>query len=280
MPWRRTITPDPVILFRYSALTFNPHRIHYDRPYAMETEGYPGLVVHGPFSQQCLLDLLRDNAGGRTIRSFSMRARAPLFDVAPFTVIGRPTTRRRGTLGGDAAGDDRDAGAGRAGVGRSLFRRSLSSSVISASAMVSPDPSACRITGLNSISRTRPRWSTAASEMRAMSAASGAMSTARAPRKPSSSRADRRPRTIRAAVRFRDRRGAVHHVAEQLDRGAAEPDHHHGAERVVVDRPDDDLISLRRHTLHQHALDGGTRTVASGGGDDLAIRRTARRSRR
>jgi 3-methylfumaryl-CoA hydratase len=92
MPWRRVWSPDSVTLFRYSALTFNPHRIHYDRPYAMQTEGYPGLVVHGPFSQQCLLDLLRDNAGGRAIRSFSMRARAPLFDVAPFTVLGRPTT--------------------------------------------------------------------------------------------------------------------------------------------------------------------------------------------
>ena len=88
--WRRTITPDPVSLFRYSALTFNPHRIHYDRTYTMQEEGYPGLVVHGPFSQQCLLDLLRDNAGGKAIRSFSMRARAPLFDTAPFTVIGRP----------------------------------------------------------------------------------------------------------------------------------------------------------------------------------------------
>jgi 3-methylfumaryl-CoA hydratase len=91
-PWRRVWAPDSVTLFRYSALTFNPHRIHYDRPYAMQTEGYPGLVVHGPFSQQCLLDLLRDNAGGRTIRGFSMRARAPLFDVAPFTVLGRPTS--------------------------------------------------------------------------------------------------------------------------------------------------------------------------------------------
>ncbi|HEX4365246.1 MAG TPA: MaoC family dehydratase N-terminal domain-containing protein [Rhodopila sp.] len=86
--WRRTITPDPVTLFRYSALTFNPHRIHYDRPYAMEQEGYPGLVVHGPFTQQCLLDLLRDNTQ-RRIAAFSLRARAPLFDVAPFTVVGR-----------------------------------------------------------------------------------------------------------------------------------------------------------------------------------------------
>jgi 3-methylfumaryl-CoA hydratase len=87
--WQRTITPDPVSLFRYSALTFNPHRIHYDRPYAMGVEGYPGLVVHGPFSQQCLLDLLRDHVEAASIADFTMRARAPLFDVAPFTVVGR-----------------------------------------------------------------------------------------------------------------------------------------------------------------------------------------------
>jgi 3-methylfumaryl-CoA hydratase len=86
--WHRTIRPDPVTLFRYSALTFNPHRIHYDRPYAMGVEGYPGLVVHGPLSQQCLLDLLRDNVS-RPIAKFAMRARAPLFDVAPFTLCGR-----------------------------------------------------------------------------------------------------------------------------------------------------------------------------------------------
>jgi 3-methylfumaryl-CoA hydratase len=88
MTWSRTISPDPVSLFRYSALTFNPHRIHYDRPYAMHVEGYPGLVVHGPFSQQCLLDLLRDSTS-RPIRTFVMRARSPLFDVATFTVVGR-----------------------------------------------------------------------------------------------------------------------------------------------------------------------------------------------
>ena len=88
MTWTRTITPDPVSLFRYSALTFNSHRIHYDRPYAMDIEGYPGLVVHGPFSQQCLLDLMRDNTT-RPIVKFTMRARAPLFDIAPFTLTGR-----------------------------------------------------------------------------------------------------------------------------------------------------------------------------------------------
>jgi 3-methylfumaryl-CoA hydratase len=90
-PWRRTITPDPVMLFRYSAVTFNPHRIHYDRTYCLEVEGYPGLVVHGPFAQQCLFDLLRDSMPGRRVNTFSVRARAPLFDTAPFDVIGRPT---------------------------------------------------------------------------------------------------------------------------------------------------------------------------------------------
>ena len=91
LPWRRTITTDPVALFRFSALTGNPHRIHYDRPYAMEAEGYPGLVVHGPFTQTMPDRSRRDNNPGRTIRTFHMRARAPLFDTAPFELVGRPT---------------------------------------------------------------------------------------------------------------------------------------------------------------------------------------------
>jgi 3-methylfumaryl-CoA hydratase len=96
VPWRRTIKPDPVMLFRYSAITFNPHRIHYDRTYCLETEGYPGLVVHGPFAQQCIFDLLRDSMPGRTIETLAVRARAPLFDTAPFDVIGRPTADGKG----------------------------------------------------------------------------------------------------------------------------------------------------------------------------------------
>ena len=91
LPWRRTITAGPVALFRFSALSGNPHRIHYDRPYAMEVEGYPGLVVHGPFTQACLTNFVRDQNPGRSIRTFSMRARAPLFDTAPFDLVGRPT---------------------------------------------------------------------------------------------------------------------------------------------------------------------------------------------
>ena len=91
LPWRRTITTSPVALFRFSALTHNPHRIHYDRPYAMDVEGYPGLVVHGPFTQACLTDFVRDQNPGRTLRTFAMRAKAPLFDTAPYDLVGRPT---------------------------------------------------------------------------------------------------------------------------------------------------------------------------------------------
>ncbi len=91
LPWRRPITTDAVMLFRFSALTFNPHRIHYDRSYAMEVEGYPGLVVHGPFTQACLIDFVRDQNPGRAIRTFNMRAKAPLFEGAPFDLVGRPT---------------------------------------------------------------------------------------------------------------------------------------------------------------------------------------------
>jgi 3-methylfumaryl-CoA hydratase len=91
LPWKRTIAPHPVNLFRFSALTGNPHRIHYDRPYTMEVEGYPGLVVHGPFTQICLVNFIRDHNPGRPIATFAMRARAPLFDTAPFDLVGRPT---------------------------------------------------------------------------------------------------------------------------------------------------------------------------------------------
>ncbi len=81
--WMRTITPDARLLFRFSALTFNAHRIHYDRPYAHDDEGYPGLVVHGPLTAMLLADLVRRHTP-RRITSFSFRGLAPLFDLAPF----------------------------------------------------------------------------------------------------------------------------------------------------------------------------------------------------
>ncbi|NQV19876.1 MAG: MaoC family dehydratase N-terminal domain-containing protein [Rhodospirillales bacterium] len=89
--WRRTITPNPIDLFRYSALTFNSHLIHYDRGYATGTEGYPGLVVHGPFTSTLLINFARDNHPGRRMVSYDMRAKAPLFDIAPFEIAGNPT---------------------------------------------------------------------------------------------------------------------------------------------------------------------------------------------
>ncbi len=88
--WTRTITPDPVLLFRYSALTFNGHRIHYDRSYVTEVEGYPGLIVHGPLIATLLADLLQRNMPAARMSAFSFRAVGALFDIEPFTVCGRP----------------------------------------------------------------------------------------------------------------------------------------------------------------------------------------------
>jgi 3-methylfumaryl-CoA hydratase len=86
--WHREIKPDPALLFRYSALTFNAHRIHYDRPYAMNVEGYPGLVVHAPLIATLLLDLLRRNHPDAEVRQFTFRALKPTFDLAAFHVCG------------------------------------------------------------------------------------------------------------------------------------------------------------------------------------------------
>ncbi|MDB5590466.1 MaoC family dehydratase N-terminal domain-containing protein [Enterovirga sp.] len=83
----RTIEPSPVLLFRYSALTFNGHRIHYDRPYVTEVEGYPGLIVHGPLQATLLMGLALDILGGPPDR-FAFRAERPLFDLAPFRIEG------------------------------------------------------------------------------------------------------------------------------------------------------------------------------------------------
>src|SRR4029077_6645279 len=87
--WVREIRPEETLLFRYSALTFNGHRIHYDRRYATEMEGYPGLVVHGPLIATLLLDLLRRNQPHASVVRFSFRAVSPLFDTGPFTVCGK-----------------------------------------------------------------------------------------------------------------------------------------------------------------------------------------------
>jgi 3-methylfumaryl-CoA hydratase len=83
----KLVHPTPLLLFRYSALTYNGHRIHYDREFCRD-EGYPGLVVHGPLTATLLLDLVRDNCPGRTVGQFQFRAVSPLFDISDYTVNG------------------------------------------------------------------------------------------------------------------------------------------------------------------------------------------------
>jgi 3-methylfumaryl-CoA hydratase len=86
--WRERVAPDPALLFRYAAVTFNAHRIHYDLAYATGEEGYPALVVQGPLTATLLADALVRHAGGRIVE-FVFRGQAPLFGDAAFHVCGR-----------------------------------------------------------------------------------------------------------------------------------------------------------------------------------------------
>ena len=83
------ITPDPILLFRSSALTYNAHRIHYDREYAINEELYPALVVHGPLLATLLLNLAHENLPNARIETFSFRAVRPTFDSHPIRLCGR-----------------------------------------------------------------------------------------------------------------------------------------------------------------------------------------------
>ena len=85
----QAITPDPVLLYRFSALTYNGHRIHYDRDYAVSEELYPALVVHGPLLVTLLLELKRAKLADRQIKSFKFRAMRPTFDNQTFKVSGK-----------------------------------------------------------------------------------------------------------------------------------------------------------------------------------------------
>ena len=88
--WETKWVPDDVLLFRYSALTFNGHRIHYDRRYVTEVEGYPGLIVHGPLIATLLLDLLRHRMPDARVVRYEFRAVRPTFDINHFFVCGEP----------------------------------------------------------------------------------------------------------------------------------------------------------------------------------------------
>ncbi|WP_223280721.1 FAS1-like dehydratase domain-containing protein [Streptomyces antnestii] len=96
--WRLTLRPSPTLLFRYSALTANAHRIHYDEPYVRDVEGYPGLVVHGPLLVQLMLELARREAPEREVRTLSYRLRKPVFAGEQVCALG------------DVADDGRSAG--------------------------------------------------------------------------------------------------------------------------------------------------------------------------
>lgn len=88
--WQLQFTGDPVRLFRFSALTANAHRIHYDEPYAREVESYPGLVVHGPLLALLMTELARRGRTGRRVVTVDYRLRAPVFAGDPVMVTGEP----------------------------------------------------------------------------------------------------------------------------------------------------------------------------------------------
>ena len=102
--FRRTVRPDPVLLFRYSALTFNGHRIHYDQPYVTQVEGYPGLIVHGPLTATLLLEAFRAAHPHQRVTRFAFRAVGPLFDTHDFDVCGRITGPGAAELWTDCGG--------------------------------------------------------------------------------------------------------------------------------------------------------------------------------
>jgi 3-methylfumaryl-CoA hydratase len=89
MDWAQTVEPNPLLLFRYSALTYNGHRIHYDRDYATRQEHYPALVVHGPLLATLMCELVATKLPEARIKDFQYRARRPTFDTSPFTVCGK-----------------------------------------------------------------------------------------------------------------------------------------------------------------------------------------------
>ena len=88
--WRLQLATGPVLLFRFSALTYNAHRIHYDRAYATQVEGYPDLVVHGPLMALLALELPRAHAPGVPVRSFEYRLARPAFAPDRIVASGRP----------------------------------------------------------------------------------------------------------------------------------------------------------------------------------------------
>lgn len=89
--WERVVDPDPVTLFRFSAIRFNSHRIHYDRRYAVDVEGHPGLIVQGTMINFLMVEMARAGAPGKTLTALDFRIHKPIFDTAPFILRGAMT---------------------------------------------------------------------------------------------------------------------------------------------------------------------------------------------
>ncbi len=87
--WTREVVPNSTLLFRYSALTFNGHRIHYDLDFCRDEEGYPGLVFHGPLTATMLLELAMEQNPKQSLAGYEFRAYSPLFDNARFSLNGK-----------------------------------------------------------------------------------------------------------------------------------------------------------------------------------------------
>ena len=103
MEWSESVTPNAAMLFRFSALTFNAHRIHYDRDYARGVELYPDLVVHGPLTALLLADLATRRSG-RPLRALTFRARRPMFVDRAITLEGRQAGESAGLRALDDTG--------------------------------------------------------------------------------------------------------------------------------------------------------------------------------
>jgi 3-methylfumaryl-CoA hydratase len=93
--WRRSIRPDPVLLFRFSAVRFNSHRIHYDRDYTTKVEGLPGLVVHGTLVSLLLMEMCRSELPARRLGYFGYHTVRQIYDTGPFTIAGTPSAEGR-----------------------------------------------------------------------------------------------------------------------------------------------------------------------------------------
>ena len=103
---------DPVLLFRYSALTFNGHRIHYDRDYVTKVEGYPGLIFHGPLQAALIVEFAAKLHGGMPPKKFSYRGVQPLFEGSEFSINANDTSAGMELWTANAAGPADDEGHG------------------------------------------------------------------------------------------------------------------------------------------------------------------------